>query len=89
MISILRASREHKSSRKVKSELLVQVDGVNNSPTCEDGHQKIVMVLAATNFSWDIDEALRLFHCLLVNIFEIFLLFGSLRFILNGNLSKM
>jgi len=45
--------------------------------------------LAATNFSWDIDEALRLFHCLLVNIFEIFLLFGSLRFILNGNLSKM
>ncbi|KAL9368713.1 hypothetical protein Peur_039912 [Populus x canadensis] len=88
MISIFRASREHKSSQKIKSELLVQVDGVNNSPTCKDGHQKIVMVLAATNFSWDIDEALKLFHCL-VNIFEIFLLFGSLRFILNDNLSKM
>ncbi|KAI9378960.1 hypothetical protein POPTR_017G013601v4 [Populus trichocarpa] len=53
-------SREHESSRRVKSELLVQVDGVNNIPTCEDGHRKIVMVLAATNFSWDIDEALRL-----------------------------
>ncbi|KAJ6859851.1 hypothetical protein NC651_036229 [Populus alba x Populus x berolinensis] len=54
------ASGEHESSRRVKSELLVQVDGVNNSPTCEHGHRKIVMVLAATNFSWDIDEALRL-----------------------------
>jgi hypothetical protein len=47
------------------------------------------MVLAATNFSWDIDEALKLFHCLLVNIFEIFLPSGILKSILNGNLSKM
>ncbi|XP_011029047.1 PREDICTED: katanin p60 ATPase-containing subunit A1-like isoform X1 [Populus euphratica] len=61
-----RASGEHESSRRVKSELLVQVDGVNNSPTCEDAHRKIVMVLAATNFSWDIDEALRSVRCLLV-----------------------
>jgi katanin p60 ATPase-containing subunit A1 len=44
----------------VKSELLVQIDGVNNSSTTEDGQPKIVMVLAATNFPWDIDEALRL-----------------------------
>jgi len=43
----------------VKSELLVQVDGVSNSATNEDGSRKIVMVLAATNFPWDIDEALR------------------------------
>ncbi|KAG5248713.1 katanin p60 ATPase-containing [Salix suchowensis] len=47
------------NSRGVKSELLVQVDGVNNSSTGEDGSRKIVMVLAATNFPWDIDEALR------------------------------
>ncbi|MQM00814.1 hypothetical protein Taro_033557 [Colocasia esculenta] len=53
------ASGEHESSRRVKSELLVQVDGVNNSSTGEDGGRKIVMVLAATNFPWDIDEALR------------------------------
>ncbi|XP_008809290.1 katanin p60 ATPase-containing subunit A1 [Phoenix dactylifera] len=53
------ASGEHESSRRVKSELLVQVDGVNNSSTGEDGQRKIVMVLAATNFPWDIDEALR------------------------------
>lgn len=44
----------------MKSELLVQVDGVNNSSSGEDGSRKIVMVLAATNFPWDIDEALRL-----------------------------
>lgn len=43
----------------MKSELLVQVDGVSNSGTNEDGSKKIVMVLAATNFPWDIDEALR------------------------------
>ncbi|ONK59445.1 uncharacterized protein A4U43_C08F6500 [Asparagus officinalis] len=53
------ASGEHESSRRVKSELLVQVDGVNNSSTGDDGAKKIVMVLAATNFPWDIDEALR------------------------------
>ncbi|KAI3814966.1 hypothetical protein L1987_14615 [Smallanthus sonchifolius] len=53
------ASGEHESSRRVKSEVLVQVDGVNNTGTNEDGSRKIVMVLAATNFPWDIDEALR------------------------------
>lgn len=49
---------EHESSRRVKSELLIQMDGVSGNTT-ETDPTKIVMVLAATNFPWDIDEALR------------------------------
>ncbi|KAL5975199.1 Katanin p60 ATPase-containing subunit A1 [Asimina triloba] len=62
------ASGEHESSRRVKSELLVQVDGVNNSSTGEDGARKIVMVLAATNFPWDIDEALSRKELIRINL---------------------
>jgi len=50
------AAGEHESSRRVKSELLVQIDGVT---AADPGPQRQVMLLAATNFPWDLDEALR------------------------------
>lgn len=54
------ASNEHEASRKVKSELLVQMEGVSTTQSAgADDPSKMVIVLGATNFPWDIDEALR------------------------------
>ncbi|KAI8930133.1 P-loop containing nucleoside triphosphate hydrolase protein [Entophlyctis helioformis] len=52
---------EHESSRRVKSEILMQMDGISSvaGRTSPDNTDPIVMVLAATNFPWHIDEALR------------------------------
>ena len=77
-------NNEHEASRQLKSELLIQMDGVNNADnhhqdennnnqemnnidiTENDGVKKSsssssphVMVLAATNYPWLLDEALR------------------------------
>lgn len=43
----------------VKSEVLVQMDGVGTASSEEGEKEPIVMVLGATNFPWKIDEALR------------------------------
>jgi len=51
---------EHEASRRVKSEILMQMDGVASSVSTEDGEKEpLIMVLGATNFPWEIDEALR------------------------------
>lgn len=47
---------EHEASRRVKTELLVQMDGVGAALEGDEG--KTVMVLGATNFPWKIDPAL-------------------------------
>jgi len=52
-------SNEHEASRRVKAELLVQMDGVGSNSSDEGEAPKNVMVLAASNFPWDLDEALR------------------------------
>jgi len=43
------------ASRRVKSELLVQMDGVSDSAVGQ-GESKPVIVLAATNLPWCLDE---------------------------------
>lgn len=50
------APGEHEASRRVKSEILMQIDGCASR---DDEPRQHVMVLAATNFPWDIDDALR------------------------------
>ena len=56
---------EGDGSRRVKAELLVQMEGVNSNTSAganeksEKDKRKIVAVMGATNRPWDLDEALR------------------------------
>ena len=63
---------EHEASRRVKSQLLTEMDGAatpssattassnsSDSSSGEPQQNKIVMVLGATNLPWELDEALR------------------------------
>jgi SpoVK/Ycf46/Vps4 family AAA+-type ATPase len=41
---------------RVKSELLVQIDGAGENED-EEGNRKAVIILGATNLPWDLDSA--------------------------------
>ncbi|XP_019227121.1 PREDICTED: katanin p60 ATPase-containing subunit A-like 2 isoform X1 [Nicotiana attenuata] len=45
------ARSEHESSRRLKTELLIQMDGLNRT-------DELVFVLAATNLPWELDAAM-------------------------------
>ena len=47
---------EHEASRRFKSELLSQMDGVTSG---DNSNGKNVIVLATSNCPWDVDEAMR------------------------------
>ena len=54
-----RSDGDCESSRKVKSELLVQIDGATNDLEVKEGEKpKNVIVLGATNLPWDLDDAI-------------------------------
>ena len=56
LCSVRGSDSEHEATRRFKSELLIQMDGLSTTKGAED---KVVMVLAATNHPWDIDDAFR------------------------------
>jgi katanin p60 ATPase-containing subunit A1 len=55
----------NEASRRVLSELLIQMDGMNTANSAganeeaSEEQRKTITVIAATNRPWDLDEALR------------------------------
>ena len=59
LVSTRGAAGEHEASRRLKSELLTQMDGLGSGTPSAVGADGLVMVLATSNKPWDLDEAMR------------------------------
>ena len=60
LVSSRGMSGEHEASRRLKSELLMQMDGVSShTSSSSSAKENLVMVLATSNKPWDLDEAMR------------------------------
>ena len=61
LVSTRGMAGEHEASRRLKSELLMQMDGVGSAAAAAGVSAKdsMVMVLATSNKPWDLDEAMR------------------------------
>ncbi|VVC30330.1 ATPase, AAA-type, core,ATPase, AAA-type, conserved site,Vps4 oligomerisation, C-terminal,P-loop [Cinara cedri] len=57
LCSLRGSEGEHEASRRFKAELLIHMDGLNSASNEENSPS--IMVLAATNHPWDIDDAFR------------------------------
>ena len=58
-----RSSREEEHTRRVKNELLKQIEGVGNPGNKEEHNKDGLFLLCATNCPWELDTAfLRRFH---------------------------
>jgi len=51
------AATEHEASRRMKTELLIQMDGMNGAKANTSGNEQ-VFVMAASNLPWDLDVAM-------------------------------
>ena len=49
---------EHEASRRMKTELLIQLDGLNSSVNNNNNKSSQVFVMAASNLPWELDIAL-------------------------------
>ena len=64
-IASKRGGGDHEASKKMKTELFIQMDGVSSEAAADESEEeskdqtlKNVMVLGATNRPWDLDEAM-------------------------------
>ncbi|KAH7647094.1 AAA-family ATPase [Cryptosporidium bovis] len=54
-----RNEQENDATRRIKTEFLVQMDGINVSCNSNNNSLKPVLVLGTTNIPWDIDAGIR------------------------------